>query len=149
MPDISVKPVDSDNWRDVAALTVNDDQKAFMAEPSYYLALCCYGTWNPLAIYLRDKVIGFMMWGIDDDTSCWLGGILIDREYQGKGYGRQAVQAAMTKLAEQNGSTEFALSYQPTNEAARHLYGSMGFSETGETEDNELVARLRIKDDHI
>ena len=35
----------------------------------------------------------------------------------------------------------FALSYQPENTAARALYASLGFVETGEQEDDEVVAR--------
>ena len=84
---ITVRPVDSDNWREVRALTTTEAQSAFVAEPNFYLALCCYDTWNPLAVYLGETVIGFMMWGLEDE-SCWLGGILIDRQYQGRGYGR-------------------------------------------------------------
>lgn len=85
------------------------------------------------------------MWGIDpDDGSCWLGGILIDQRHQGRGYGRQAVQVAITMLAEMREQHDFALSYQPTNSAAKKLYQSLGFVETGEREDGEVVARLRL-----
>ena len=139
---LTVRPVDQNNWRDVSALEVTNAQRAFVAEPSYYLALCCYDTWNPLAVYLGDVVIGFMMWGIDDDKSCWLGGVFIDQTYQGKGYGRRAVHEAVATLSKQTGTTAFALSYQPANTVARRLYTSMGFVETGETEGDEVVARL-------
>ncbi len=143
-PRVRVRRVDSDNWRAVSALEVTSEQRAFVAEPSYYLALCCYGTWNPLAIYLGGTVVGFLMWGIDDDKSCWLGGILIDRAQQRQGYGRAAVKEAIAVLSEQNDVPEFALSYQPGNAVARGLYASMGFVETGETEGDEVVARLRV-----
>ena len=143
--DISVREVTAENWRDVAGLSVTQAQLAFVAEPSYYLALCCYDTWNPLAIYLGEDVIGFLMWGVDDDASCWLGGIIITRKQQGKGYGRRAVKAAVSTLQQQTGAAEFALSYQPENIVARTLYTSVGFRETGETEEEEIVARLRVK----
>ena len=142
---VTVQPVNGGNWRDVCALRVTEDQRAFVAEPSYYLALCCYDTWNPLAIYLGATVIGFMMWGVDDNESCWLGGILIDTKHQNKGHGRKAVREAVAVLSKQTGAAEFALSYQPTN-VAKHLYGSVGFVETGETEDDEVVARLTLSD---
>ncbi len=141
---VSLRPVNSENWRDIANLQVTQSQREFVAEPCYYLALCCYGNdWHPLAIYLGEQVIGFMMWAVDPaDSSCWLGGILIDRHYQGRGYGRQAVQRAISMLAQEYGYTDFALSYQPTNLIAKHLYNSLGFSETDEWEGDEIVARL-------
>lgn len=140
---VTVRPVDANNWREVSALGTTQAQRTFVAEPTFYLALCCYDTWNPLAIYLGETVIGFMMWGIDDDESCWLGGILIDQAHQQKGYGRRAVQEALGILNKQTGASEFALSYRPNNAVARQLYTSMGFVETGEMEDDEVVARLR------
>ena len=54
------------------------------------------------------------------------------------------MQEAIRVLTEQTGASEFALSYGPTNTVARHLYTSMGFVETGEMEDDEVVARLKL-----
>jgi diamine N-acetyltransferase len=143
---VSLHPVDQSNWRAIAKLKVLENQREFVAEPSSYLALCCYGQdWQPLAICLADQVIGFMMWSTDPaDGSCWLGGILIDRDMQRHGYGRQAVCAAIAMLREQHGYRDFALSYQPANLAARNLYHQLGFVETGEWEGDEVVARFSL-----
>jgi diamine N-acetyltransferase len=75
----------------------------------------------------------------------WLGGILIDEQQQGRGYGKQAVQEAIRSLSLEAGASSFALSYQATNQPARELYLSLGFQETGEFEDDEVVARLRLE----
>lgn len=142
--DVTVRDVDADSWRDVAALRVHEDQRAFVAEPLYYLALCSYSIWRPLAIVADGTVVGFLMWAIDDDDgSCWLGGILVDRAQQRQGHGRAAVRAAMSMLADRTGATAFALSYQAANVVARRLYASLGFVETGEVEGDEVVARYR------
>jgi diamine N-acetyltransferase len=88
-----------------------------------------------------------MMWAVDKaDGSCWLGGILVDQAYQRQGYGRQAVRAAVMMLSETEGYQDFALSYHPSNTAARHLYETLGFEETGEWEGDEIVARLTVDD---
>ena len=143
---ISLRPVSHDNWRKVANLKVSLAQREFVAEPSYYLALCCYGNdWRPLAIYLDEQVIGFMMWTTDPaDGSCWLGGILVDQSVQKRGYGKLAVQTAITLLHQKYGYEHFALSYQPANLTAKHLYSKLGFIETDEWEDDEIVARLSL-----
>ena len=141
---VTVEPVGRETWREVAALSVSEEQSRFVAEPAYYLCLCCYGElWHPLAVRAKHEIVGFLMWAIDpDDGSCWLGGILIDRAHQRRGHGRAAVTAAVQLLHEQHGVTEFALSYEPDNEVARGMYRSLGFEETGEREGDEIVARL-------
>jgi diamine N-acetyltransferase len=146
-PQVTLHPVTDDNWRDVAALSVTEAQRQFVAAPTYYLTLCCYGDlWRPLAVYLENEVIGFMMWAEDpSDGSCWLGGIIIDQHHQRRGYGRQAVEAAIALLGDEHGYEDFALSYAPDN-GAKHLYRRLGFRETGEWEDEEMVARLSLQE---
>jgi len=145
---LTLRPVNSENWRQVAALKVTEAQRQFVAEPTYYLALCYYGTiWQPLAIYLDEQVVGFLMWGVDpDDGSCWFGGFIIDQPYQGRGYGRQALQTAMTMLAQEHGYQQFALSYELANQVGKHLYSTLGFVETDEWVGDEVVARLTFSD---
>ena len=140
---VAIRPVNSDNWREVIKLEVTESQREFVAEPSHYLLLCSYGgLWQPLAIYLGEQVIGFLMWAVDnEDGSCWLGGILIDKSHQRKGYGRQAIKSAITILSDEHGYQNFALSYSPEN-PAKVLYHALGFIETDEWEGDEIVARL-------
>ena len=143
---VSLRPVNESNWRDIANLHVSETQRQFVAEPSYYLALCCYGKdWQPLAICLDKQVIGFMMWTTDPaDGSCWLGGILVDQGMLRRGYGTQAVLAAIAMLKTEHRYQDFALSYQPSNLVARHLYSKLGFVETNEWEGSEIVARMSL-----
>jgi diamine N-acetyltransferase len=144
-PAVTLRPVDASTWRAVAELTVAPGQERFVAAPAYYLALCAYDrVWHPMAVHgPDDAVVGFLMWAIDpDDDSCWLGGIIVDAARQGRGLGRRAVVEAIRVLREQTGSTAFALSYEPDNTVARGLYSSLGFAETGEVVDDEVVARL-------
>lgn len=142
---LALRPVGARNWHAVAALEVDEAQRDFVAAPSYYLALCCYGEsgWKPLAIEVAGEVVGFLMWALDpEDGACWLGGLLIDRRHQRRGHGRRALARALELLGKQ-GFERFALSYQPGNAAARALYASLGFAESGEREGDEVVARLR------
>lgn len=140
---VTLTPVTVDNWRAVSALEVTEAQRAFVAAPAYYLALCFYGgEWRPLAVCLADLVIGFVMWAVDpDDGSCWVGGFIIDKRYQRHGHGRHALESLLELLGEKHGQRRFALSYAPENPAA-HLYRALGFQETGEREGDEVVARL-------
>ena len=146
-PVLKLSPVDPTNWRKVIRVRVHENQMDYVAEPAYYLLLCHYGElWQPLAISLDEQVIGFIMWAIDpQDGSCWLGGFQIDAEWQGKGYGREAVQSTMNKVALEQNTRYFALSVQPENPAKR-FYESMGFIETEDWEEDEVVMRKALED---
>jgi diamine N-acetyltransferase len=143
---ITLEPVAAHNWRAVSKLEVSPEQREFVAEPNFYLALCAYDPplWNPLAILADGVVVGFLMWAIDSgDGSGWLGGITVDRRHQRNGFGAQAVQAAITMLARDHQVSHFALSYHPSNVMASCMYSRLGFVETSELEGDEIVARFR------
>lgn len=123
------------------------EQRAFVAPVTRYLTMCAYdgGTWKPLAVESDGSVVGFAMEAVDPaDGSYWIGGFLIDAAWQRRGFGRAAVHM-MVSRAQEALRPSVALSYQPANTVAQRLYASLGFVETGEIEDDEIVARLDIR----
>ncbi|NEE09872.1 GNAT family N-acetyltransferase, partial [Streptomyces sp. SID7499] len=58
------------------------------------------------------------------------------------GIGRAAVRTLASWLSARENGTAVRLSYAPANEAAAHLYTSLGFRPTGVEEDGEVVAEL-------
>jgi len=145
---MELREVATDNWRAVVRIGPRGDQRRFVASVAYYLNLCHYDeVWQPVALYEDDEPIGFAMWGYDaEDGSYWIGGLVIDAKHQGKGHGRTAMEALLDHLARQPGYREAALSYEPENTVARRLYASLGFVETGERADDEVVARRPADD---
>ena len=144
---MTLEDIGADNWQACTALEVEQSQQRFVAPVAYYLTLCAYGEspWHPLAVRVGEEVVGFVMWGIDpEDESFWIGGLIIDRRHQRRGYGR-AVVAQLLERAASDGHRGAALSYDPENTLAQSLYASMGFVETGELVDNEAVARRQLK----
>jgi ribosomal-protein-alanine N-acetyltransferase len=143
---VTLREVSSANWREVVHVRAARAQAKWVAPVADYLTLCRYGgTWNPLAIEVDGSVVGFLMWGRDpDDLSYWLGGIVVDRSQQRKGYGKAAMQAAIGFLRSKPACDGVALSYRADNVVAARLYASLGFAETGETESEEVVARLAV-----
>jgi diamine N-acetyltransferase len=95
-------------------------------------ALCAYGgsPWQPLAVRVADEVVGFVMWGIDpEDESFWIGGLIVDRQHERRGYGR-AVVAQLLERAASDGYRDAALGYDHENKLAQSLCASVGFVET-------------------
>jgi diamine N-acetyltransferase len=142
---VTLRPVDDDNWRAVADVAPRDDQRAWVpALAARYLLLTMRSdVWNSLAVYADETVVGHVMWGVDDDGSRWIGGMVIDAAEQGRGVGRAAVRTVAAWLADQDGGHPVRLSYHPDNASAARLYTSLGFAPTGAMEDDELVAELR------
>jgi diamine N-acetyltransferase len=144
---VTIEAVTAGTRSRCAALEVREDQRRFVAPVADYLAMCdAEGAWAPLAVRRGDEVVGFAMWAFDrDEGSHWVGGLVVDRAHQGAGVGRAAVRRVIEHLSAEPGCREIALSYHADNVAARRLYRSLGFRETGErTDEQELVARLGV-----
>ena len=140
-PALVLVPVTEDLRAECVDLTVHEHQRAFVAPVATYLADCVdAGIWQPVAAVRDDRVVGFALWAVDDDGSRWIGGVVVDAPEQGRGLGRRFVEQLMRQLLEA-GAPSLALTYAPANTAARGLYASLGFVETGERDEEEVVAR--------
>ncbi|MFW5473041.1 GNAT family N-acetyltransferase [Knoellia sp. CPCC 206450] len=144
-PTVTLRPIGED-WRAVADVVPTDAQRAFVYPMAarYMLTNEKGGPWTSLGIHEGDTVVGHVMWGLDDDGSHWIGGVIIDRSAQGRGLGRAAMEALIAWLREQPGHWVTRLTHHPDNVAAARLYADLGFTPTGETdEDGEIVLELR------
>ncbi|MFI6233106.1 GNAT family N-acetyltransferase [Micromonospora sp. NPDC050784] len=139
---VTLRPVDDHNWRAVADVAPRDDQRRFVAAlgARYLLLSARSEVWNSLAVYADETVVGHVMWGVDDDGSHWIGGMLIDAAEQGRGVGRATVQTLAPWLAARDGNPPVRLSYHPDNTPAAALYTSLGFHPTGALDDDEVIA---------
>ena len=159
---LRLEQVNGKNVWDILKLTVEENQKNFVAANDIsiieaYTAITANGYAFPFGIYENETPVGFLMIGFDiddywDDAPSIAKGnynlwrLMIDKAYQRKGYGKEAVQLALDFIKSfPCGKAEYCwLSYEPENEAARQLYRSFGFSETGDTDGEELIAVLRL-----
>lgn len=164
---IHLEKVDAWNLWDVIELKVKKSQKGFVApnDISILQAYVCEGTACrafPFVIYNDKKPVGFLMIGFNEadlyvtfdgvepprslinNYSIWR--LMIDKRYQGRGYGREAIRLALEFIRTWPcGEAEYcSLSYEPENEVARELYRSCGFAENGEMDGDEVVAVLKL-----
>lgn len=98
----------------------------------------------PCIIYNEQKEpVGFInltKWlGIGDAYS-W--SFYIDKNHQGKGYGRSAAQMAVRILKAANPTMPIKLSTEKNNEKAQHMYISLGFRLLSELDGDDLVFGL-------
>ena len=91
--------------------------------------------WNPVCIIHNGTIVGFAMYGrIHEEkyTRLWFDRLLIDKNYQGRGYAKKAMKIILQKMAEQYPHTDIFLSVYEENHVAISLYQSFGFQFTGE-----------------
>jgi diamine N-acetyltransferase len=139
---VSLRPVGTDNWREVADVAPRDDQREFVAAlAARYLLLSTLGDdWTSLGVYAGDEVAGHVMWGMDEDAF-WVGGLVIAAERQSAGIGRATMLTLIRWFAERPERDAIRLTHQEHNPAAR-LYEDLGFVPTGETDGDEIVVQL-------
>ncbi|NOS84274.1 MAG: GNAT family N-acetyltransferase [Ignavibacteria bacterium] len=130
----------------MSKLKVNEKQQNFVAPNAYSVAQSkFYPSWVCLAAYSGDVPVGFTMYGIEDeDNSLWIIRMMIDEEFQGKGYGRETLQAVVEYIKSRNYVKEIFLCFVPGNDTAKKLYESFGFTDTGRFEQGEFVYKLEL-----
>ena len=143
---IELKEVTAENLRKIAALKVKPGQQNFVAPNAYSVAQSkFYPSWVCLAAYAGEVPVGFAMYGIDDDdNTLWIIRMMIDEEFQGKGYGRETLLALVEYIKSRNYVKEIFLSFVPGNDTAKKLYESFGFKDTGRFEQGEFVYKLEL-----
>ncbi|MCL2377186.1 MAG: GNAT family N-acetyltransferase [Defluviitaleaceae bacterium] len=162
---IALQPVTWHNIGDVIDLKIHESQEGFLA-PNVYGIAQAYVAWAAnghqpitLAIFKNDDAIGFAMleyktaeeneYKNNSHPYYYLSNFMIDKNHQGKGYGKAALKEVIKYLhtaKPQLAAASIYLSYKPNNAIARRLFASVGFVETGETEDgDDIVACLVLK----
>ena len=142
---ITLRKITQDNLDDVLALSVADDQTAYVSTTAHALAQAYVSpeTAFPFAVYVDETIVGFLMLGFyeaRDQYTVWK--FLIARQHQGRGYGKTALKLGIEFLQERFGAKEIYLGVSTGNEAAKRLYRSVGFAETGTADGTMEEMRL-------
>ena len=152
---ITLREITEDSLFEICELEVNDNQTTFVAPNVYSLAQALFSkeAWYR-GIYHNDTPVGFIM--LYDETlreippvapavEIWR--FMIEIEFQGKGYGKRALQLII-KLIEQRACFDAVLlSYVPGNASATKMYESLGFLATGTINEGEIEMKLNLKED--
>ena len=142
---IRLENITPENWRE--PLQVKEEQKGFVSEPYRLLARAyAYREENSRAflVMAEDKPVGMGLYHDCAELDAYdFSQMLIDKRYQGRGYGREAVRLVLEEMCREAQFDKVVLCYIEGNEAARRLYESFGFAETGRDED-EIIMEARL-----
>ncbi len=144
---IRLEKVSVDNFENVLSLQIHEEQKGFVSSPAYSLAeaYVYYKNAYPFAIYNDDVMVGFIMLGyyeIRNQYTLWK--FLIDKHYQNKGYGKEALLQGIRYAKEQFKCTELYTGVSIGNKIAEQLYMKIGFEATGLIENGMIEMCLHI-----
>ena len=143
---VTLREITKENFRAVAALKVADHQSNFVANNAFSIAEARFEdeAWFR-AIYADEVPVGFAMLFEDESKGEYgLWRFMIDGKYQGKGYGKAALQLLIDRIKGYPNATKMELSVVPENEAAAAFYKRFGFVDTGRVEWNENVYELKF-----
>jgi len=113
---------------------------------------------NPYAVYKNGEMFGLVMIayvypdnnvGFEayyDEPYYYLMRIFVDKEFQGKGLGKEVLRLAMEKVKSKYlGDANWCFSsYVPENTASKRTFASYGFAEDGRVIDEESVCKIGI-----
>jgi diamine N-acetyltransferase len=154
MPEL--RAVTISNWEELIDLKVRDDQKNFVASNLYSIAQAQFGEefeghWDltSYGIYDGDTPVGFLMYGYNfshPTQQAFIIRLMVDQKFQGKGFGKFGMQKMLEMFRADERIKTVGISYEPENEAAKKLYASLGFVETGRIVEEESEAVLRLRE---
>ena len=115
-------------------MNVKEELKDYVALNSVSIAQGHYSksAWFK-GIFYDDRPVGFVMLDlIEEENKCFLWRFMIDREYQGKGFGKIALTQVIDFVRSLNLYTYIATSYVPAENGAGGFYKNFGFIESEE-----------------
>lgn len=148
--EVTLREVTRDNLDAVLALEVSPRQVGrFVATNAKSLAQAHFYPENAWfrAIYADETPVGFLMlWDEPAKPEYMLWRLMIDGRYQGRGYGRAAVQLLISHVRGRPGATALLTGAQPGEGSPIGFYEKLGFVLTGDVddEDGELIMRLEL-----
>ena len=149
MNTLTLKRIDESNFIDAFHLKLADSQEKFVSHPirSLAQAYVYYHQCTPFGIYAGESLVGYVMVIYDHDTSEYnIWHLMIDRRYQGMGYGKQAVRLCIDYIRQEPfgpGNTVL-LTCHKENTVAVSLYKSLGFQETVNRDEAEIEMKLTL-----
>lgn len=148
MKTIHLSEINEETFYEVLKLEVNENQAQFLA-PNVKSLAECYLYRNedvvPFAILMDSTVVGFAMLDLDaeaKDVTIWR--IMIDKNYQNQGFGRQAIECLIQWIKLNTPYRRLYIDYILGNDHAKHFYESMGFVAERINEHGEQVLVLQL-----
>ncbi|MFD1206312.1 GNAT family N-acetyltransferase [Sporosarcina contaminans] len=129
--------VTSNNKEELLSLRVAEEQMQFIETiEESLLEAAQWKEFRPVGLYVDGVPVGFAMYVFLGDGkgggNLWIDRLLIDENFQGRGYGRHFMELLIQRVLDEYGEQPIYLSVYPENTDAIRLYEKLGFVFIGE-----------------
>jgi diamine N-acetyltransferase len=145
--DLTLREITADNWQQCIQLRVSKKQIPFIPSNIFSLAESKFLPERvPLGIYDGDTMIGMVVCSYTlQHGRAWIHRLMIDENFQNKGYSRGVMQKLLQRLTRMDGCKVIGVDWRPGNSSLEKCYTSFGFQKTGQrTNEGDIVAILRL-----
>lgn len=128
--------VNEQNWLEVAALSVHEEQKRFLDTPIGIIARgYAYRSSGARVYGIADKgqfIGAALVKNLDEEPACYdLQQFMIDRHFQNQGYGTRALRRILSVLSKEGKYGQAEVCVHKDNAAALRMFKKAGFKDTG------------------
>ncbi|PLW70651.1 GNAT family N-acetyltransferase [Pseudohalioglobus lutimaris] len=147
--DVSLREITEDTVTGICLLSevVTYPQNTFVAPNAYSLAQALFNhkAWYR-AVYSGKAPVGFIMLEADaEKPEYYLWRFMIAPQFQRSGFGARAIELLVEHVKQQPNARELLLSYIDHEQGPAEFYRRLGFVETGEIVEGEVVMRLNLE----
>ena len=146
---VTLRQITEGTVRAVCDLRVSAEQEHYVASNAVSLAQALFSpaAWYQ-AVYADEVLVGFVMLrheampptaapSVVQRVSVWR--LMVDARFQGRGFGRRALELVLEEVQRQDLYRSLELSYAPGIGSPEGFYRKLGFSATGEMRRGEIV----------
>ncbi|MBI9010933.1 MAG: GNAT family N-acetyltransferase [Clostridiales bacterium] len=151
---INLKPITENNVLKVCELsdTLSENHKKMVKTNALSIAQAYTDKYAlPRAIYNDDELVGFIMmyYGPDDEKPdediAYLWRFMVATDFQGRGFGRDALKIIFDEVKQKGIDVLYASCAQGEG-SPLEFYKSVGFVETGDMNDDQVVIKVNLND---
>ncbi|MGQ7366182.1 GNAT family N-acetyltransferase [Streptococcus suis] len=145
---IRLELVNKDNFDAVLEVSLSAADERKVASVEYSLAQAWLYKDNrelyPYAVLSGQKVVGFVLLSIQEDKSYYVWRLIIDKEYQNRGYGKEVIRHILSLAKEDSSCQKVSVNYVIGNHKMRYILEKLGFQSVG-LEGQEMKMEISIK----
>lgn len=126
---ITFRKINRENYMEAICLKLKPEQSCFVADNARSIAEAVYEEGIYIrGIYADDIMVGFVLYDYDVEIPGWsMSRFMIGDKYQGKGYGKEALQEFLQYMKDTMKISKLYVSVELNNEPALNMYRSAEF----------------------